>query len=550
MPLERRILLDGQWRLAGRTPIPTSPPGEISWPVTPTPWQPFDSIERSTLVTFDRKVWAHAFVTFPIGGDGRANGADGTYPLEGWWGSRMPGGSRNPTYGGELRDRYLDPFAPRPRTEPNWWLLDRAQEITWARDTAVIDGFTIDWLNLNDGTGDNRTGQVREYAQALQYLGYQNDFKMILMPDGTTSICDGGNYSAFLAKTIELLSTYPDVWYRDVDGRWIIAPYYPEGAPSSVVSGSRVTNTSATATTNYWTQYRNDLEAAGYPIRFWMCYVRVWYNHATTAPALSGLATLNSRWGDRDPLTTGNSSPSNRGAALYSRTTYGKGWMQPVAPQDNRCNTSESPKFWEAGNTEQWREAWYSAISPDGTGPADMVQIPTLNDFREHAHVGPSVHHGYVWLDLANYFGQAYKTGEWPPIVRDGIYLSHRLHRTDDYTATGTQTQFMTLTGGTPVRNNIEVLAFLTDLSDTTIEILVDDVVVETFTPTTVNREIIGENVFVVTTALPSMGEISARVMRSGSPVAGTEVTSPIQVTDTPVAQTMHYIASSSLREA
>lgn len=540
MTIERRVLLEGQWRLAGHSPIP-SVPGEVTWPVTPTPWMPFDSIERSSLVQFPRKAWAHCFVSFPLGGDGRANSST-------WWTNRLPGGTSSPEYGGYMRDRILDPFAPRPRTELDWWLLDRVQEIGWARNSGM-DGFTIDWLNLNDGTGDNRTGQVREYAQALLYAGWEDDFKLILMPDGTTSICDGGNYAAFLAKTIDLLSTYPDVWFKDSVGRWVIAPYYPEAAPSSVVSGTRVNNTSATATTNYWTQYRDDLAAAGYPIALWMCYVRTWWSDATCAPALSGIATLNSRWGDRNPVTTGNASNSNRGAANYSRTIYGKGWMQPCAPGANVYAPPGGERYWEQWNTEQWRQAWYSAISPDNTGPADMVQVPTWSDFREHAHVAPSEHHGFVWLDLLNYFTQAYKTGTWPPIVRDGIYLSHRLHRSAGYTVTGGQTLFSILTGATPAKDDIEVLGFLTDISDTVIEILVDGSVVSTFTPTTVNREIVGQNVYVARYALPTSGDISARVKREGVVVNGTEVATPITVTNTPYSQDMHYYAVSSLRE-
>jgi hypothetical protein len=562
---ERRVLLDdNQWHAAGRTPIPAVD-GEVVWPVTPTPWLPFDLIERESLITMDRKIWAHAFVTYPIGGDGRANNQS-SFP-GGWWADRMPGGTQNPTYGGELRDRMLDPFT-RPRTEPNWWILDRAQEVVWARNTGM-DGFTVDWLNLNDGSGDNRTGQVREYAEAVRYLGVQDDFKLILMPDGTTSICDGGNYAAFVAKTIDLLTTYPDVFYRDGAGRWVISPYYPEGAPNSKPGTTRITNTDPVATHTFWQNYKADLAAAGFNVALWMCYVRTWHSSATAAPATADLSVIVGRWGDRDPNTTGNSTNSNRGAAYYARAVYGRGWLAPCSNQDNRCNTSESPKAWEAGNTEQWRKSWYSAITPDSTYCADMVQIPTWSDFREHAHIAPSLHHGFLWCDLTSYFGQAYKTAtvdefgavtvHWPPILRDGLYLTHRKHRTDidlrpvaaGGDITGTQTQFMVQVGGTPWRNNIEVVAFLTSISDTVIEILVDGVVVETFTPTTGNREITGQNVYVVTTSLPHEAtEISTRVRRGGLTVSGTDVATDFPVSDTQEAQTMHYVGAASLRAA
>lgn len=531
MPSVRYVYRDGKYQAPGLPDIPVG--GDPGYPTTPTPMLPFNLPTRQAIVGFDKRVWAHAFVTFPLGGDGRANRTS-------WYTDRMPGGTQNTAYGGELRDRPLDPF-PRPRTESAWYILDRAQEILWARE-AGLHGFTVDWLNLNDGTGDNRTGQVREYAEAIMSLGVQNDFKMILMPDGTTSICDGANLDAFVAKTVDLFKDYPDVWHRH-EGKYVVFAYYPEGAPNSNPGSGRVTNTSASATAAYWSSYKNKLAAAGYDVRLWFCYVRSWYNHATAALALSGIGEVNSRWGDRDPVNSAGTGPSNAGAPAYSLANFGKPWIHPVSTQDNRVNVSESPKYWEAGNTENLRATWRIAIDGNIFG----VQIPTWSDIREHAHMFPSKNHGRCWLDINAYYMTRYLSGAWPTIERDTIYLSHRIHRSSGYTITGTQTNIMARVGGTPARDNVEALVFLRDTTNVQVQVTAGGVTT-TFTPGPSYKVLGGPGVYAFNVGLPTSGTVSARVLRNGLEVA--QVTSQHTIANSVVAQDMQYRLNSSLRGA
>lgn len=540
--MTRRYILgeDELWRADGHAPIGGEPDPGI--PTTPTPLLPFDMPTRAGIVALPRKVWSHAFVTYPYGGDQRANtGAT-------WYQARMPGGTLNPTYGGELRDRPLEiSGVTRPRTEPSWWILDRAQEILQARDAGHA-GFTIDWLNLNDGTGDNRTGQVREFCDAVRYLNVQDDFKIILMPDGSASLCDGGNFTAFVNKTVNLLTTYSDMMYRDSDGKWVIAPYFPEGAPSAVVSGSRVLNTSASATAAYWTNYIAAMSTAGFEVKLWFCYVRAWHTTAYAAPALSSIGAMNSRWGDRDYTSSGAETVNNRLAPAKSHAAiadggYNRPWMHPISVQDNRCGTSESPKSWEPGGSRNLTATWMAAID----GSAEMVQIPTWSDFREHAHVMPSIHHGHVWLDISSYFQYKWSVGEWPTVHRDAVYLSHNLHRKDmpNSNITGTQTNFMVNIGSSPYVSDVEALVFLTSTANVTVEININGAVT-TFTPGALTLVAAGSNVYRFSKTMPTAGTASATVKRNGIVVA--TITSPHTMTDHPVAQDHHLRAVGSLR--
>lgn len=538
MASTRYILRGGQWRGRTRAPVPAVPSSEI--PTTPTPWLPYDMATREAILASPKKLWGHAFVDYAIGGDGRSNSTT-------WYTNRMPGGTLFQDYGGYYRDRPLQPpGVTRPRTETSWWILDRAYEVYEAR-LAGFHGFMIDWLNRNDGTGDNRTGQLREYCEAVRYLGLQDDFKIIIMPDCNTSIGDGSAYSLTKAKLQELIDDYPDVLYKDTDGRFVVFPYSPESVPSSVnASGQRVVNkTDAPANRAYWETFIADMEDDGYHIKWGMCYQNNWVTFPTATAAsadLDGVWML-SRWGDRDYASSGGSSNQNRGAPAYSRSQFGKPWMHPVSCQDSRYNNVHQ-YIWEAGNTKNLINSWMAAID----GNAEWVQIPTWSDLREHAHMIPTYNHGHCWLDISGFFEYRWLFDEWPEVQRDCIFLSHRIHRTDDYTVTGEQSIFSIKNPNAPtaLENKIEALCFLTTTANTQVEITVNGVATP-FIPDTSTRAVTGvDGLHSFRLEMPSTGTVSATIKRGGVTVA--TITSPHTITNTPVAQDMHYRVVGSIR--
>ena len=133
--------------------------------------------------------------------------------------------------------------------------------------------------------------------------------------------------------------------------------------------------------------------------------------------------------------------------------TRGKIWMQPVSIQDERPYASI---YDEANNSENLRVTWTGAIAA-----ADWVQIPTWNDYSEGAEVAPSTGTSYSPLDISAYYLIQFKLGAAPSIVRDVIYISHRVQQAG---ATVTnETAPMTLrAGSSPARDDVEVLSFLT----------------------------------------------------------------------------------------
>lgn len=157
-----------------------------------------------------------------------------------------------------------------------------------------------------------------------------------------------------------------------------------------------------------------------------------------------------SEWGSRSYVGQESSTRDVRRAH-----DMGKIWMQPVSVQDARPNQGI---YDEAGNTATLRATWTRAIEDD----ADWVQLTTWNDYSEGSQFAPSLHNGHAYLDLTSYYLTKFKTGSWPKIVRDTLYLSARTQFADA-DPTGDQSLVMSIRkGSAPPRDKVEVLSFLT----------------------------------------------------------------------------------------
>jgi hypothetical protein len=242
------------------------------------------------------------------------------------------------------------------------------------------------------------------------------------------------------------------------------------------------------------------------------------------APISIGLGN----WGSRNPMwnppnVSYATSPIGRATAVHN---LGKLWMQPVSVQDSRMHEGI---YDEANNTQNLRDTWALARA----SRADWVLLPTWNDYTENSHIAPSALHGYAFVDLMAYYITWFKTGTAPSIVRDGVYLTHRRQ---PYAATPSYPQsiLQKWRGGTPPRDTVESLSFLT--SPATVSINVGGVVTSCSSPAGVS------------TCLAPLraGSVSVTVTRSGTAV--TSVTSPAPVSAKPYVQDLEYVAASSLR--
>ena len=142
-----------------------------------------------------------------------------------------------------------------------------------------------------------------------------------------------------------------------------------------------------------------------------------------------------------------------------------------------------------------------------------------------------------MYLDISAYYLHRWKLGYYPPIVRDTLYLTHRVQPTTGVTYTGPQTTFIPTTarGSTPTKNDVEVLCFLTGAASV-------DLTIGGLT-TTFNAPAAGLYSF---KAPLRNGTVMATAKRAGQTVAS--VTSPWPISSTQWGQDFGYRAVSSRR--
>ena len=458
--------------------------------------RPFDLPPRATLAASPRHVFAHYFVPFPLSVDNVDPASD--YYARNWLTPAGEGG-KHAAYGGFLRDRPSS-RPPLPASPP-WLVIDKVTEIREAID-AGLDGFTVDLLQI--APGSQRWTQTLELLDAADQVG---DFSIILMPDmavlSATSDPDGDALAAAIAS----VAGRPSLYHLP-GGRLVVSPFASERRTAA-----------------WWTAWIAKMKSAhGITIAFFPTFLNWRPNAAAFAPFSVGLGN----WGSRSPAA--NVGIAGDVAAAHAHTCVDGApclWFQPVSVQDERPNQR---LYDEAANTENLLTTWRGAID----GGADFVQLVTWNDYSEGTELAPSRNNGWSYLDVSSYFLSRYKTGSYPEIVRDGLYLTHRVQLAAAQPSYP-ETMLMTLrAGSTPARDFVEVLSFLTAPAE--VSITAGGHVTTFSAPSGVSEQ----------TAALFVGAVSASASRGG--VGFSAVTSPFQVVSQPFVQDLGYRGRSSLR--
>jgi hypothetical protein len=503
---------------------PTTPPSTAVTPELPFEFTP---AMRKAMSDSPRKAFAHYFYTFPLA---PANGED-------WWKTHwLPKGgtlggtgakmsATEITYGGETRDRPMP--IPALNRAAGFEVADKVVEVKQAR-AAGFDGFMPDVLQV--GAGKQRWTQHVELMDAIARV---NDptFKLVPMVD---SLASASSDQTLLADHMDITFNHASSFVMP-DGSKVLAAYAPERAPAN------------TSTWNAagWKVVLDRLRTVhGHKVLFNACFLESWTS-ANCAQDFQDIAWMMSRWGDRDPNQSGANTVQNRLAPQTAHTAgwannrlaagTGVKWMHPVSVGDSRPNQSN---FYENLGWKQLQASWLATID----GGADWVQVPTWSDYAEHAHIGVSANHGWALLDVNLYFMARWKLGYYPTIVRDAVYLQHRIHPPTGVTYTGTgQTKWQTIRANTtPLANIVSVAVFLT--APATVNVTAGGV---TTTPTTANPAPAGFSIHEVPLRT---GTIRAEVVRGGTAVA--VGVSPYAVSATQVTDDYNYRGYSSLRPA
>jgi len=387
----------------------------------------------AALQTSSKKVFAHYFGPYP-----RSWGNEplSTQQYESYYNN--PGYTTNgdQLQGGMFRDRPLT----RPQLSGDWLYQDSQWDIEQAM-AGGIDGWMCDLLGVS-GSNHDRYMKMVQVAHDLN-----NGFKVVPMID-----MNGATRLATISVAADAIRKYiltgakgslpqKGAW-RLADGRYVISSFKGEG-PNPI-------NVSSQA--QWMTDLFNELETTwGVRIAYMPCYLNWSYS---SDPAFTPLQWGSGSWGygaDPGPIA----AASNQTATAQAR---GDKSFSPICAQDIRYGNG-GPIFDEALNTGAQRAGWTKVINED----PDYVQLVTYNDFSE-TPIAPSAANGWCILDIGSYYITKWKTGQFPPITRDCLYLSHR-SQTLDAATTGPQTQpdvQRTRGSRSTVRDHIEVLSFLT----------------------------------------------------------------------------------------
>ncbi len=514
-------------------------------PVVSSAQLPFDMPARSVLVdqtSTAKQVRYHLFLPYPTSVDDKNGATDST---EYWRRKWLPSGGTEGTtnhavYGGLVRAR-KHTRAPRGS---GYQVKDYMDEVRLIIESGA-NGVWVDVLQLPhpDSLNPQRWQQLKYFLTAVANVEKTDGIDLTgfvgLMPDGSTSATKS---AADLVKAFVGLNPNKYIWKPG--GRLAVFFYQPEVAPAYANTSTPASASCISFHQAVVTGLKNAL--ATDPLMGY-CFSRNWVTYAPkfTSQTNGGkpLVDYLSRWGDRDPTAVLANNYQNAAAADYCHATFSKPWMHPVAFGDNRPRHAG---FWEQRGTECLRNSWLAAMGLDRAlvkkhRAADQVQLPTWDDLAEGTEFYPSPQNGSVWRDVSSFYMVRYKTGVWPAVKRDCIYLTHRVQFVSGTSYTGSQTKFSSRKGSTASVDEVEALVFTTAETGT-VYIAVGGI----------------ETAFDVGPASPvapgvysfraplRAGAVSARYVRSGMTVAS--AASPHAVSKSQPVQDMSYRGVSSLR--
>ena len=444
------------------------------------PFVPF-LIPRDWTLRAGPKVLAHYMPLFPRSFDDATPSQDyyaQNYLMPTIEGAGQSWATDHRPYGGWLRTR---PKARAP-IGAGYEALDVLWEITQAQE-AAIDGFYIDILSTDTGSAlTTRTKTVIAQASTNQ-----RGFLVAPMVDASAL---GSGASASSVSDIIALFDQKSSTYSLSDGRLVVGIFAPEACPVSWFQS---------IASDYKNRYGKTIAWVGA------------FVNAAQAPTYASILYGAGQWGDMGDPASETSAPGYmttiRSAGLkYLGACWGSSYRPKAAWYDEAVNTASL-------------RAWWNRIIVDRP---DFVQMTTWNDFTEGSGFMETVTQGRVQQDLSTYYLIKYKTGSFPAIIRDAIYLSHPTRTYKATILSPNQTSFMTKRASTTPEStcNAEAVVFLTSAATVTITISGQ---VSTFSG------VQGVNVFSVpiTTQVAS-GAITAKVIRGG--VTVTTVTSTAAV--------------------
>ncbi|KAG8839265.1 hypothetical protein FRB91_007114 [Serendipita sp. 411] len=298
----------------------------------------------------------------------------------------------------------------------------------WKRDIQLASSHSIDGFVLNVGRDDWMTARVDDAYAAAQSVG--NGFKLCLSLDMTSLPCATLQDVQTLQHWVSRYAHHPNqLIYR---GKPLVSTFAGEGC---TYGGSFATA---------WTEFKKGL---GGNIHF---VPSLFTNPAilNTLPFLDGIFNWNGGWPTQ---LNEQSSASQIEQAINSLNTDA---LLLSGMSDKTYTAAVSPWFFTHYGPDTWNKNWiyrgddwlFAKRWEELIGMRDrvgIVEVISWNDYGESHYIGPIAgaqpnsqawvdgfdHQG--WLEMTSYYAQAFKTGSFPVIAEDKVFVWARPHPKD-----------------------------------------------------------------------------------------------------------------------
>ncbi|WVQ85464.1 hypothetical protein IAT38_007629 [Cryptococcus sp. DSM 104549] len=384
----------------------------------------------------------------------------------------------------------------------------------WATDISAASAAGIDGFALNMGSDSWQTARVADAYSAAGSTG----FKLFLSLDMTSLACSSSSDAANLVSIVKQFSS--ETAQATHDGKVLVSTF--AGSDCGI---------------NWQTDFVDALTADGVSIFF----VPSIFSDVSTFSSntwMDGELNWNSGWPMAgDDLTTASDT-------TYIAALGDKEYMAAVSPF---FYTHFSASSWNKNwlyRSDDWLYCtrWEQLIAMRET--VKMTEILTWNDFGESSYIGPiagalpsgseAFVNGFTHtglLELTNYYATAFKTGSYPTISDDQIFMWARPHSHD---ATASSDSIGKPTGWSYTEDYLYAVVLTTEAATVT---LTSGSNTETFS--------VSAGLTKLKVAL-SAGSISGSIARSGSTVASYDAGSAFSYTTSPSTYNYNYFVGSS----
>ncbi|KAI0086496.1 glycoside hydrolase [Irpex rosettiformis] len=334
----------------------------------------------------------------------------------------------------------------------------------WSADIEQAHAAGIDGFALNIGTDEWQPKQVASAYAAAQASG--TDFKLFFSFDMSVIPCASPDDAATLRNYIKTYANHPN--QLKYNGRSF----------ASTFAGENCKFGQDTAVNGWKTQFVQHPELSGENAVY---FVPSFFIDPATFKDYSGVMhgafNFNSGWPISLTTQSANSDLSSVGANLFSSVKATIGTIVNTLEKFVGATDTDTQYINGLGtvNSDTGKPAYMAAVSPwffthyspqtfnknwiyyadshlyptrwenivDKRDDFDLVEIVTWNDYGESHYIGdikgaqPNSQawvDGFdhtAWLDMTSYYATAYKTGKYPAIQTDKIYMWARPHTSD-----------------------------------------------------------------------------------------------------------------------